>query len=98
MASKKQSSPRVSLASELSVLESAVNGVRIVLEHVTVQASGGPDPRALESAIGLLAIVAARVRLCRRVVIGAEPARTILAPHNAVADRHPADDPDVMLR
>ena len=96
MASKKQSSPKVSLASELSVLESAVNGVRIVLEHLTVQASS-PDPRALEGAVGLLAIVAARVRLCRRVVIGAEPARTILAPHNAVADRHPADDPDVLL-
>jgi hypothetical protein len=98
MASKKQSSPRVSLASELSVSESAVDGVRILLEHVAVQASGSPDPRALKSAIGLLAIVAARVRLCRRVVIGAEPARTILAPHNAVAARHPADDPDVMLR
>jgi hypothetical protein len=78
-------------------LESAVDGVRIVLEHVAMQASGDPDPRALESAVGLLAIVAARVRLCRRVVIGAEPARTILAPHNAVGDRHPAEDPDVML-
>lgn len=41
--------------------------------------------------------VAARVRLCRRVVIGAEPARTILAPHNAVADSHPADDPETCL-
>ena len=97
MASKKKSSPKVSLASELSVLESAVNGVRVVLEHLTMQAGGGPDPRSLEGAIGLLAIVGARVRLCRRVVVGAEPARTILAPHNAVADRHPADDPDVML-
>jgi len=97
MASKKKSSPKVSLASELSVLESAVNGVRVVLEHLTMQAGGGPDPRSLEGAIGLLAIVGARVRLCRRVVIGAEPARTILAPHNAVTGRHPADDPDVLL-
>ena len=97
MAPKKQSSPKVSLSSELSVLESAVNGVRIVLEHQAMQGGGGPDPRVLEGAIGLLAIVAARVRLCRRVVIGAEPARTILAPHNTVADRHPADDPDVLL-
>jgi len=97
MVSKKQSSPKVSLASELSVLESAVNGVRIALEHLTMQAGGNPDPRALEGAIGLLAIVAARVRLCRRVVIGAEPVRTILAPHNAVTDRHPTDDPDVLL-
>jgi hypothetical protein len=88
----------VSLSSELSVLESAVNGVRIVLEHVTMHAGGSPDPHALESAVGLLAIVAARVRLCRRVVIGAEPARTIVAPHNVVVDRHPADDPDVLLR
>jgi len=60
MGSKKQSSPKVSLASELSVLESAVNGVRVVLEHLTGQAGGGPDPRALEGAIGLLAIVGAR--------------------------------------
>jgi hypothetical protein len=97
MASKKQSSPKVSLASELSVLESAVNGVRIVLEHLTMRARGGADPCALEGAIGLLAIVGARLRLCRRVVVGAEPARTILAPHNAVTDRHPADDPDVLL-
>jgi len=97
MVSKKQSSPKASLASELSVLESALNGVRVVLEHLTTQAGGDPDPSALEGAIGLLAIVGARVRLCRRVVVGAEPARTILAPHNAVADRHPADDPDVLL-
>jgi hypothetical protein len=98
MASKKKSSPRVSLASELSVLESSVNGVRILLEHLTMKGSVSPDPRALDGATGLLAIVAARVRLCRRVVIGAEPARTILAPHNIVVDRHPADDPDVLLR
>lgn len=97
MAAKKQSPLKVSLASELSVLESAVSGIRIVLEQLTMQASGRPDPRAIEAAIGLLTIVTARVRLCRRVVIGAEPARTILAPHNAVADRHPADDPDVLL-
>ena len=97
MASKKEPSPRVSLASELSVLESSVDGVRIVLEQLTTHASGTPDPRALDSAIGLLAIVAARIRLFRRVVIGAEPARTILAPHNTVVDRHPADDPDVLL-
>jgi hypothetical protein len=87
----------VSLASELSVLEASVNGVRIVLEHLSMQAAGSPDPRALESAVGLLTMVAARVRLCRRVVIGAEPARIILAPHNTVVDRHPADDPDVLL-
>jgi hypothetical protein len=98
MASKKQSSPRVSLASELSVLESSVNGVRIALEHVTMQGGEGSHRRTLEGAVGLLAIVAARVRLCRLVVIGAEPARTILAPHNTVVDRHPADDPDVLLR
>jgi hypothetical protein len=97
MASKKQSSPRVSVASELSVLEAAVNGVQVVLEHLRTQPNGSLDLRALDGATGLLAIVAARVRLCRRVVIGAEPARTILAPHNAVADRHPADDPDVLL-
>lgn len=97
MSSKKKSSPRVSLASELSVLESSVNGVRIVLEHLAMQASGSPDPPALDGAIGLLAVVAARVRLCRSVVIGAEPSRTILAPHNTVVERHPADDPDVLL-
>jgi hypothetical protein len=97
MASRKRLSPKVSLASELSVLESAVNGVRSVLEHAAMQGRGSPDPRTLEGAIGLLAIVAARVRLCRRVVVGAEPARIILAPHNAVVDRHPADDPDVLL-
>jgi hypothetical protein len=98
MASKKQSSPRVSLASELSVLESSVNGVRIVLEHLTMLGSEGPDHRTLEGAIGLLAVVAARVRLCRRVVIGAEPARTLLALHNTVVDRRAADDPDILLR
>jgi hypothetical protein len=74
-----------------------VNGVRIVLERLAMQAGGSPDPPALEGATGLLAVVAARVRLCRRVVIGAEPSRTILAPHNRVIDRHPADDPDVLL-
>ena len=97
MASKKQSSARVSLASELFVLESSVNGVRVLLEHLTIQANGRVDPHTLESAVSLLAIVSARVRLCRRVVIGAEPARTILARHNSVVDRHPADDPDVLL-
>ena len=93
----RERSPKVSLASELSVLESAVNGVRTVLEHLTVQGSEGSDRCTAEGAIGLLAIIAARVRLCRRVVIGAEPARTILAPHNTVVDRHPGDDPDVLL-
>jgi hypothetical protein len=93
----RESSPKVSLASELSVLESAVNGVGVVLEHLAMQAGGGADPRALEGAIGLLAVVGASVRFCRRVVSGAEPARIILAPHNAVTDRHPADDPDVLL-
>jgi hypothetical protein len=97
MSSKKKSSPRVSLASELSVLEASLNGVRIVLEHLTTQPSGSPDTRAIESAIGLIAVIAARIRLCRRVVIGAEPARTILAPHNAVVDRHPGDDPDILV-
>jgi hypothetical protein len=87
----------VSVASELSVLESAINGVRITVEYVVTQASSSADRRALESIVGLLAVVAARIRLCRRVVIGAEPARVILAPHNTVIERHPADDPDVFL-
>jgi hypothetical protein len=80
MASKKRSSPKVSLASELAVLESAVSCIQSVLEHLALQTSGSPGPRALAGPLGLLAIVAAKVRMCRRVVIGAEPARIILAP------------------
>jgi hypothetical protein len=36
-------------------------------------------------------------RPCGRVVIGAGPARTILAPNNTVVERRPTDDPTSCL-
>jgi hypothetical protein len=62
-----------------------VNGVRIVLEHLTVQASGTRDARALESAIGRLAIIAARVSCAAEWSSAPSP----LAPSSPLTTRLP---------
>jgi hypothetical protein len=89
-----QTSAKVSLADELAALAVAVEGAVLLLDgNVGAQTY---EADATKSAAGVLALVAARLRLVRRVVRGSADGELLLGGHNAVDDP-PAeeDDPDV---
>jgi hypothetical protein len=84
----------VSLAAELAALARAVDGIAALL--------GGDEPGDLpedrqRTAVALLGLVGERLALVRRVVVGAEGARAILAAFNAAEPPLPGDDPDITI-
>ena len=86
--------PAVSLAAELDVLARAVQGVADLL--------GGNEPGDMpeghqRAAVALLGLVSARLVLVRRVMVGAEDARAILAAFNEAETPIPGDDPDITI-
>ncbi len=93
-----KSEPKVSVSFELSEIEKAVEGVQIALEDLGIRTLVGSDTgRTIRNSAALLTMVVARLRHFRRAVSGAVSPREILASHNAVSRRAPADDPDILL-
>lgn len=91
-----KSSKDVSLAGELVVLQHAVEAVGLLLD---ADGTGEPDVPAVRGALGALAVVASRIELLRRAVVGAVDPAVLHAPHNAViGPARAGDDPDVLLR
>jgi hypothetical protein len=91
-----KSTKDVSLAGELVVLQHAVEAAALLLD---ADGTGEPDVPAVRGALGTLAILASRIELLRRVVVGAIDPSVLYAPHNAVIGPARADDdPDVLLR
>jgi hypothetical protein len=86
----------VSLAGELVVLQHAVEAAALLLD---ADGTGEPDIPAVRGALGTLAILASRIELLRRAVVGAVDPAVLHAPHNAViGPPRSGDDPDVLLR
>ena len=91
--------PKVSLADELAKLADTLEGVQLLAELL---ATGGlPDdeavtraPKMLEAA---LALAVGRVRLLRKVAIGAADTALLEDRKNRASTRHLGDDPDVTL-
>jgi hypothetical protein len=85
----------VSLAGELIVLQHAVEAAALLLD---ADGTGEPDVPAVRGALGTLAILASRIELLRRAVVGAVDPAVLHAPHNAViGPPRSGDDPDVLL-
>lgn len=86
----------VSLAGELDALQHAVEASVLLLD---ADGTGEPDAPAVRGALGTLAVVASRIELLRRAVVGAVDPAVLHATHNAVIGPARADDdPDVVLR
>jgi hypothetical protein len=90
---------KVSLGDELAELVHALESAQLIAELLVTE--GLPDaesrsraPKMLEA---VLALAIERVRLLRRVVIGAADAAYLVARHNRACQRQRGDDPDVHL-
>ncbi len=90
---------KVSLAAELAAIADTLESAQLIAELLVN--SGLPDddtvkraPRMLES---VLALAVGRVRLLRKVVIGAADAGLLEHRNNQALPRGEGDDPDVVL-
>ena len=89
----------ISLAAELAGLEETLESAQLIAELLVTH--GLPDddsvnraPKMLES---VLALAVGRVRLLRKVVIGAADPALIEHRNNRALPHHEGDDPDVVL-
>lgn len=91
--------PKVSLADELATLADTLEGAQLLAELLATGAL--PDDEAVARAPMMLwaalALAIERVRLLRKVVIGAANIENVVARHNRAGQRQRGDDPDVHL-
>lgn len=90
---------KVSLADELAAIAEVLESAQLIAELLATNAM--PDeytseraPKMLEA---VLALAVARVRLLRKVVIGAADVRLLVGRNNRAGVAHAGDDPDVHL-
>ncbi len=92
-------STSVSLAAELDELADVIESAQLLAELLATNALPHDDavsraPKMLES---VLALAAGRVRLLRKVVVGAADAALIENRNNRAFPAREGDDPDVVL-
>ena len=85
----------VSLGAELAQLACAAQGVVTFLD---ADEGGDMTGEQQREAAALLWLVVERLRRLRRVVVGAEDAKGLLATFNEAEAHRPGDDPDMLLR
>lgn len=90
---------KVSLADELAGVVHVLESAQLIAELLVTE--GLPDtesrsraPKILEA---VLALAIERVRLLRKVVMGAVGVENLVARHNRAGNRQRGDDPDVHL-
>jgi hypothetical protein len=90
---------KVSLGDELAEVVHVLESAQLIAELLVTE--GLPDaesrsraPRMVEA---VLALVIERVRLLRKVVVGAVGVEPLVARHNRAGERQRGDDPDIHL-
>ena len=85
----------VSLADELTALQRAVEGAVLLLDGSVAETFEADSRKA---AMGVLALVAARLTLVRATIRGSADAGVLLGGHNETTAAHAKDDdPDLRL-
>jgi hypothetical protein len=85
----------VSLGAELAQLARAAQAV---VTFLGADEGGGMTEEQQREAAALLCLVVERLRQLRRVVVGAENPKTLLATFNEAEAPRAGDDPDIVLR
>lgn len=90
---------KVSLASELAELVEVLESAQLIAELMATDAMPTVETseRAPSMVGAVLALAVARVRLLRKVVVGAADIELLVARHNRALPHREGDEPDVVL-
>jgi hypothetical protein len=92
---RKSTGRAVSLADELTALQRAVEGSVLLLDGSVAETF---EADAKKAAMGVLVLIAARLRLVRSTIRGTADARLLLGGHNdTIAEVAKDDDPDLRI-
>ena len=95
MTAARTTAKAVSLAAELAVLARVAQGVAAFLD---AEEGGGVTEDRQREAVAMLCLLAERMALLRRAVVGAEDPKSLLAGFNEADAPRAGDDPDIRLR